>query len=222
MTRGQKARNDSYDGRCSTSRNGTSLLRSKAQVRHRFKPVWYLSGIMDDKEVVSFSNRDVQVWPDILESMYSTGGTILYSERNETDEDSGEERYLIYDQFAESQADVQAAIGLLKRAKLVEKKTDTLGKTEITYLQLTKRGFEVAHEREVTQEEQETNDNLAFFTLILGFAAIVQSIAAVLQLENPSNQIGLLLVLLAITMMIMLYQSEPFEWFKRLFGVLRD
>lgn len=175
---------------------------------------------MSERTVASFSDGDVQVWPDILESMYYTGGTLLYSAHNEVDGESRERNLLIYDQFDVSQTDVQTAVGLLKRAELVEMDTEPLKEREITYLKLTKRGFEVAHEREIAKEEQETNDNLAFFTLVLGFAAIVQGIAAALQLDDPSYQLGLLLILFLVTLMIAFYQSDPLKRFRALFDSL--
>ncbi|WP_157969359.1 hypothetical protein [Haloplanus rubicundus] len=168
-----------------------------------------------------------RVWPDVLDVIYSNGGSITH-----WIEVQGEWEYhdsaVIYRIDAEEDR-IQDAIDLLMSSELL-KRVDQHGKgSHVRQLRLTKRGFEVAHERELMEKQQETmeqqretNQNLAFFTLILAFAAIIQTIAAALQLDNPSNQLLLLLIILVLTIAIAFYQSNPREWLQHVARSLRE
>jgi hypothetical protein len=91
---------------------------------------------------------------------------------------------------------------------------------------LTPEGFKIAHERQLAEKEQQTKESLTFFTLILGFAAIVQATAAALQLENPSNTISLLLIIIVITFAMALYRTKVAEilgsWGRSILSYFRD
>ncbi|RKS84079.1 hypothetical protein BDK61_3479 [Haloarcula quadrata] len=111
-----------------------------------------------------------------------------------------------------------AALNMLLRSGLVESvDAGDVGARPATSLEgvvwykLTEKGFNVAHERQIAIENQETNESVALFTLVLGFTAIVQAIAAALQLDNITNQAALLTVILLITLLLLLYQSSPLK-----------
>lgn len=81
----------------------------------------------------------------------------------------------------------------------------------LTY-HLTTEGFNVAHEREMMKQQQQTNENLAFFTFILMFAALLQAAAAMVQLrELGSSLIGLFGVLI-LSITVAFYNSGIVGW----------
>jgi len=177
---------------------------------------------VDDEVEFTVSSTDSteNLWPDVLQYLYSSGGTVVVSVRD-TEASVQEVEYPLPDALNASMDDLHKAISVLHRAELIEMKEDTVRGFEMFYLKLTKRGFEVAHERELAENQQETNENLAFFTLILGLAAILQTVAAAVQLGQVSMKIGLLLLTLILTLALAFYQSQPLRWFHNLVDSLR-
>lgn len=170
---------------------------------------------------VNISKKDSNIWPEILRVMYNSGGIGVVSVES-SDTALSKAVTPLYDQIdGISTGDFSSAIQLMERADLVEQSKAKGFDTEFKVLKLTKRGFEVAHERELAEKQQESNENIAFFTLILAFTAILQTITAALQLNQLGTRIGILLIVLAITLLTALYNSQPREWLERLRGTFR-
>lgn len=167
-------------------------------------------------------NSDERLWPEVLEVIYSNGGTVIHSTKMPDAGRWDDESEVVEELCNHSEEDVREAISLLERADLVkEEREDWEGPPDHVFLKLTSRGFEVAHERELKVKQQETNENLAFFTLILGFAAILQTVAAAVQIRKVSTSVGLLLLTLLLTLAIAFYQSQPLRWLRSLFSSIR-
>ena len=169
-----------------------------------------------DYLAINYNLQGDNIWPKILDIMYSTEGTATVEITADDNEEPTQVDILLDQLDGISEPDMREAINLLSRAELVEKKQDSAGALKVEYLTLTKDGFEVAHERELSKNQEETNKNLAFFTLILGLAAILQTIAAALQIDQISMRILLLLLTLIVTVGLAIYQSDPVRWFNQL------
>lgn len=83
------------------------------------------------------------------------------------------------------------------------------------HYELTQKGFDVAHERELRKEHQsltesqnDATDTLADFTIILGVTALVQALAAVVSV--PRFEIPLALIY-GILLVVLWYKGD--DWF---------
>lgn len=160
-------------------------------------------------ENIQHDSPETRVWPDVLDAIYSHGGTAWLAVSESGTRDWSPEASQLFDQVGDvREREFFRAINLLQRVGLVKYEMRQDDEYDFVYLFLTEKGFDVAHDRELEDRHEETNSQVAFFTLILGFAAIIQGTASVLQIGDPGVELGLLLVILAITLTISLYQSK--------------
>lgn len=73
---------------------------------------------------------------------------------------------------------------------------------------LTLEGFEVAREHAQAERQHATNEQVAFFTVILGLATIVQAAAAAAALESTIDSIALLTIVGLIAIFVAVYNNE--------------
>jgi len=146
-------------------------------------------------------------WAELLNAYYSNGGWMWRSTKDgESFPKLPQENNLhTYDYGEENHGKLYRAHNTLTRTGLVEQvEFSDIGPQQaspqehVLWSQLTEEGFNVAHERELSKSQQKANERVAFFTLILGFTAIIQAAIASLRLENSFNTLLFLVVILAI------------------------
>jgi hypothetical protein len=76
-----------------------------------------------------------------------------------------------------------------------------------THIGLTTEGFKVAHNRELQNQQQRTNHQLAGFTAILAISAIVQATAALSSVFRPLFSA----IYLIVFTLLLAYASKQFE-----------
>lgn len=145
---------------------------------------------------------DSTPWVEILDSLYESGG---YAEVRFGPGGAITKSSLPI--FERIDGEIAEDLVLLLKIELIETvKTDD--DIDRMFVYLTEKGFDVAHERELRSTQQQNSKDIAFFTLILGFAAIVQGIAAAIQIQPVTAKLGLLLILLLLAITIALYSSD--------------
>lgn len=114
-------------------------------------------------------------WAKVLQQIYQNkNGKIKWPLQADRWKKSIDGTGLSFDQEDE-------AIQFLHESGLLQKVDGKMDRSR----QLTKRGFDVAHEREQNKKSTEINDSIRKLTLILAIAALIQAISAVAQVDTP-------------------------------------
>ena len=150
-------------------------------------------------------------WALLLQMAYQSGhGTVQWPER--LDEDDPERERNNPNDLREvdlTREEVERALQFVERTGLMSQVAN--GK----HYELTEKGFNVANERELrkrqyrlTEAQNDANDTLANFTIILGATALVQALAAVISAPRYSVSLSVIYLLL---LGILWYKGE--DWF---------
>lgn len=170
-------------------------------------------------ERIENPNPEDRLWPRILNVIYTHGGSATLSICESGTQNWSADASPVYDCLRDvREKELFRSIQLLQRAGLITHEVHQNDGFDFFMLKLTERGFEVAHERELSDRQANTNQGLAFFTLILMLATIIQSSATALQVGNLNNKIILLLSILSITVALVFYQSKPRFWVRSIIG----
>lgn len=80
--------------------------------------------------------------------------------------------------------------GLIKQEGAGHKELET-GETQSTHIEyeLTEKGFDVAHDRELRNQQETHNRVLAAFTVLVGISALVQAVSVVATQTGPMQWI---------------------------------
>ena len=104
--------------------------------------------------------------------------------------------------------------GLLEM-KVIHEGYNKLEKVPIEYgYELTEKGFDVAHERELKEESQKTNFSLMALTAILALTALIQAISSVLILDGAEK--GSMMIATTFILLLIVYIS--YKSWKRING----
>lgn len=161
-------------------------------------------------------------WATVLQAIYrSNNGEIFWPLEDDKMDQTIEETDL-------TQEEEDRAISYLHEIGLLEHANRDRGRPR----ELTQKGFDVAHEREmrnkqqalierqskaiesqsdVAEEQADATDTLADFTIILGVAALIQALAAVISL--PRYRIHVL-TLYGIILIVLWYKKDGFHTVK--------
>lgn len=101
----------------------------------------------------------------------------------------------------------------------VHKNTRGIG----THIGLSRKGFEVAHERETNQKRQRVNMGIGILTGILSFAAMVQAYSAYLSHQSVVDQSLLAMMMavmggISIAIMAIMIGRDPWEMARNYFS----
>lgn len=116
-------------------------------------------------------------WAKVLQAIYrSSDGEIFWPRERDSIDTTIDETGL-------TQKEKDNAISYLHDIRLIEHADNGLQR------RLTKKGFDVAHERELRQQQETHNRILAAFTVLVGISALVQAISVVATQTGPMQWI---------------------------------
>lgn len=165
-------------------------------------------------------------WAKVLDAFYEQEGQLVVPTGispigtvSEEDEDLMFEGHNIFNQVNVPKTSVTGILDYLTEIGLVEidrGETDALNEasseTDFQSIKLTEKGFNVAHEREIENQQEATNNLIAAFTAALVLIAAIEAIA-VAPIFTPEGSSwmrigGALMVLIFIAVVV----SDP-SWF---------
>lgn len=157
-------------------------------------------------------------WAKVLSVLYAEEDSVY----RQMEGDLSESHNLVTESGLEAD-NVEGALAFLRDQGLIETGTaggmvpegeEEVRSTHIEY-ELTEKGFEVAHKRELREQQQDlmenqnkSTDTLADFTIILAVTALVQALAAIISV--PRYRIPLSVIYAGI-LGILLYKKD--DWF---------
>lgn len=142
-------------------------------------------------------------WAKVLDAFYEQDGYLVVptgispiGTLSEEDEDLIFEEHNIFNQVDVPKTSVTGILDYLLQVGLVrsdEEETNALNeassKTLFQSIKLTEKGFKVAHEREIENQQKETNSLIAAFTAALVLIAVVEAAAVIPLLGELSRSI---------------------------------
>lgn len=165
-------------------------------------------------------------WAKVLDAFYEQDGYLVVPTGispigtvSERDGDLIFEEHIIFNQVDVPKTSVTGILDYLTQVGLVridEDETDALNEasseTSFQSIKLTEKGFNVAHERAIENQQEETNNLIAAFTAALVLIAAIEAIA-VAPIFTPEGSSwmrigGALMVLIFIAVVV----SDP-SWF---------
>ncbi|WP_227132321.1 hypothetical protein [Halorubellus salinus] len=146
-------------------------------------------------------------WAELLEYLYESGGLFESDLEGDVEDTPEELRRQLANEFSDpgdsiSESEMERILDRLYKNNLVNYGAGESGRR----VQLTPTGFEVAHEREMTEDQYEiqeeqanANDRVADFTVILGAAALVQAAESVMTAPKPTDlYLGIFMILILV------------------------
>lgn len=128
-------------------------------------------------------------WAKVLRVLYEEGG-----ELNRKVEGGLTEDHVLVVESGLEKEDVDVGLAFLRDQELIDpswagQEEDESGETRATHIQytLTEKGFDVAHRRELVQQQDKTNRMLTIVTVGLFVAALIQALASFYSVD-PSNR----------------------------------
>ncbi|MBP1986205.1 hypothetical protein [Halolamina salifodinae] len=118
-------------------------------------------------------------WATVLQAIYrSDNGAIFWPREDDTIDSTIEETDL-------SQEEEDDAISYLHNIGLIEHADRDRGRPR----RLTQKGFDIAHERELRNQQETHNRILSAFTVLVGISALVQAVSVVSTESGPMQWI---------------------------------
>lgn len=133
-------------------------------------------------------------WAKVMNHLYESQGTVFLSDIEGDEDHTYEELYdLLHAEVGFSEEitnhrETSDMVHNMQEVGLIDYEVQQNG----CKIDLTEKGFDVAHEREMNRNQQMTNIGIGILTAFLVIGSLLQGYSAYLSHSNPSDQLALL------------------------------